>query len=48
VIQHAIAARVVEGETQQFTSHQGQHRGGEFPECVGQALGSRYHIGDLE
>src|SRR4029077_16547303 len=46
--QHAIPARVVEGKIQQFASRQGQHRGGEFSYGVGQALGSRAPVGDLE
>src|SRR5229473_5723085 len=48
VSQHAILARVVEGKIQQFASCEGQHRGGEFFQCFGQALGSRYPVGDLE
>src|ERR1019366_504693 len=42
VSQHAIPARVMEGVVQQFARRQGQHRGGEFFERVGQTLGSHY------
>ncbi len=48
VSQHAIPVRVVQGKIQQLASRQGQHRGGKRFECVGQALGSRYQVGDLE
>ncbi len=38
----------MEGETQQFASRKVEHRGCEFFEGVGQAVGSRYDVGDLE